>query len=89
MGESRALKAVGTRAGKGRDVGSCPQCFSLLVRAFRVSKDPDGKVFDVRRPLRRQLEKLHIVPLDAVDQYCRGGETNITSPQSTFTRVLY
>lgn len=46
----------------------------LLVRAFSVSKDPDGEVFDVRGPLSRQLEKLHIVPLDAVNQHCRGAK---------------
>lgn len=40
---------------------------SLLVWAFGVAKDTDGEVFDVGGPLRRQLEKLDIVPLDAVD----------------------
>lgn len=38
-----------------------------------MSKDPDGEVFDVRRPLRRQLEKLDIVPLNAINQYSQHG----------------
>lgn len=42
---------------------------SLLVRPFGVAEDADGKVFDVGGPLRRQLEKLDVVPLDAVDQH--------------------
>lgn len=33
---------------------------------FVVAEDPNRKVFNVRRPLSSQLEKLHIVPLDAV-----------------------
>lgn len=40
---------------------------SLLVWAFGVAKDADGEVFDVGGPLRRQLEKLDVVPLHAVD----------------------
>lgn len=42
---------------------------SLLVRPFGVAEDADGEVFDVGGPLRRQLEKLDVVPLDAVDQH--------------------
>lgn len=45
----------------------------LLVRAFSVSEDPDGEVFDVRGPLSRQLEKLHVVPLDTINQYSQHG----------------
>lgn len=51
---------------------------SLLVWAFGVAKDPDGKVFDVGGPLRRQLEKLDIVPLDAVDGDCREEQRDVS-----------
>lgn len=60
------------------DRGGCPWGFSTneLIRTFGVSEDPDGEVFDVRRPLRRQLEELDVVPLDAVDRHC-GAENTI------------
>lgn len=51
---------------------------SLLVWAFGVAKDTDGEVFDVGRPLRRQLEKLDIVPLDAVDGDCREEQRGVS-----------
>lgn len=51
---------------------------SLLVWAFGVAKDTDGEVFDVGGPLRRQLEKLDIVPLDAVDGDCREEQRDVS-----------
>ena len=70
------LKAVGTRErGEEEETPSMvPSLRRCSVRALRVSEDPDGEVFDVRGPLSRQLEKLDVVPLDAVNQHC-GGET--------------
>lgn len=74
----RGLKAVGARErGDGGAVLSVSVSEVTLVRAFSVSKDPDGEVFDMRGPLCRQLEKLDVVPLDAVNQYCRGGKQTL------------
>lgn len=44
-----------------------------------MSEDPDGEVLDVGRPLRRQLEELDVVPLDAVDRHC--GAENTVKPR--------
>lgn len=74
-------------AGRGKRAanrGRCPQCgvgLSLLVRAFGVAKDADGEVFDVGGPLRRQLEKLDVVPLDAVDGNCGQEQRDDTQPR--------
>lgn len=38
-----------------------------------MTEDPDGEVLDVGGPLRRQLEKLNVIPLYAVDGYCGAG----------------
>lgn len=40
-----------------------------------MTEDPDREVLDVGGPLRRQLEKLDVVPLHAVDSYCGTGNT--------------
>lgn len=40
-----------------------------------MTEDPDGEVLDVGGPLRRQLEKLDVVPLHAVDSHCGAGNT--------------
>ena len=40
----------------------------------RVSEESHGQMSNVRLPLRRQLEKFHVVPLDAVDHNCKGRE---------------
>lgn len=47
--------------------------FPLSSRALCVAEDADGEMLDVCRPLRGQLEKLHIIPLDAVNTNCRRG----------------
>lgn len=63
------------------DWGRPPRGFSLLgaanelIRTFGVSEDPDGEVLDVGGPLRCKLEKLDVVPLNAVDSYCAAGNT--------------
>lgn len=89
------MKAGGTEcAEKGsntQDRGRSPRGVSAdkLIRTFGVSEDPDGEVLDVGRPLRRQLEELNVVPLDAIDGHC-GAESTVKQPPSplslTFSR---
>lgn len=52
-----------------------------------MSKDPDGEVLDVGRPLRRQLEELDVVPLHAVDRHC-GAENTIRPRPPAFALRL-
>lgn len=51
-----------------------------------MSEDPDGEVLDMGGPLCCKLEKLDIVPLDAIDGYCAAGNTIKLHPSAiTFT----
>lgn len=68
--EEEEEELLGGVQGKGPRGGAVLAArVSPLVRPFGVAEDADGEVFDVGGPLRRQLEKLDVVPLDAVDQH--------------------
>lgn len=50
----------------------------MLEGGFGVSKDADGEVLDVGRPLGSQLEELDVIPLHPVDE--NWGDRGISPP---------
>ena len=66
--------------GRGLIWGGVPEGEGVLfgggVSGGLGAEEPDGEMLDVRRPLRRQLEELDVVPLRPIHRHWGGGCVN-------------